>query len=417
MHHTPAAALKAGFAAIEQYGSEAATTRGPWTDLYGSGRGDLRGDHRQRARRRPPTGSPTTGCARSRSSPPASTATRFLAAIDAAMAVQPKQRPRRSPRIPRPDGRHRGARSGLARAAARPDAGAVQRRASPARARSPCRTGRCSPAPNRQRRPPPPARRDTPSTEPAPAPQQRRQRPPTASNRRDAVMDEGRRARASCRASARSTASSPARFALIGIAALVDPVRHARQAGCRLRSQRRQRPSAPRRPRLRRRRRPRPRPRRPIDTTPTPPPAPAAQPTATPAPAPATPTLARATPAPLPAPAPLPTTASRTAPGATATVAPPAAPAPARPCPPCRWRRPHRSSPRGGEPPGALHRDPAEGFAREDHAPPRPTSSSRNADEPRWLRPRASVAARVTAQRSLVGLALRCSRRAPRPSR
>ena len=34
MNHTPAAALKAGFAAIEQYGSEAATTRGPWTDLY-----------------------------------------------------------------------------------------------------------------------------------------------------------------------------------------------------------------------------------------------------------------------------------------------------------------------------------------------------------------------------------------------
>ena len=33
--HTPAAALKPGFAAIEQYGSTAGTTRGPWTDLYG----------------------------------------------------------------------------------------------------------------------------------------------------------------------------------------------------------------------------------------------------------------------------------------------------------------------------------------------------------------------------------------------
>ena len=34
LHHTPAAALKAGFAAIEQYGSAAGSTRGPWTDLY-----------------------------------------------------------------------------------------------------------------------------------------------------------------------------------------------------------------------------------------------------------------------------------------------------------------------------------------------------------------------------------------------
>jgi serine/threonine protein kinase len=32
--HTAAAALKPGFAAIEQYGSAAGTTRGPWTDLY-----------------------------------------------------------------------------------------------------------------------------------------------------------------------------------------------------------------------------------------------------------------------------------------------------------------------------------------------------------------------------------------------
>src|SRR6202008_3597005 len=32
--HTPAAALKTGFAAIEQYGHVAETKRGPWTDLY-----------------------------------------------------------------------------------------------------------------------------------------------------------------------------------------------------------------------------------------------------------------------------------------------------------------------------------------------------------------------------------------------
>ncbi|MDQ6627571.1 MAG: protein kinase [Pseudomonadota bacterium] len=32
--HTPAVALRPGFAAIEQYGSVAETTRGPWTDLY-----------------------------------------------------------------------------------------------------------------------------------------------------------------------------------------------------------------------------------------------------------------------------------------------------------------------------------------------------------------------------------------------
>jgi hypothetical protein len=33
-HHTGAAALKPGFAALEQYGSAAGATRGPWTDLY-----------------------------------------------------------------------------------------------------------------------------------------------------------------------------------------------------------------------------------------------------------------------------------------------------------------------------------------------------------------------------------------------
>ena len=96
IHHTPAAALRAGFAAIEQYGSEAGTTRGPWTDLYALAATVY---------------SAVTGAA------PAPAADRlahdsvrplsvvaaglyspgFLAAIDAAMAIQPQQRPPTTP--------------------------------------------------------------------------------------------------------------------------------------------------------------------------------------------------------------------------------------------------------------------------------------------------------------------------------
>ncbi len=92
MNHTPAAALKAGFAAIEQYGSEAGTTRGPWTDLYALAAviyAAITGNEPAPAADR---------LANDRLRPLAVVAAglyspRFLAAIDAAMAVQPKQRP------------------------------------------------------------------------------------------------------------------------------------------------------------------------------------------------------------------------------------------------------------------------------------------------------------------------------------
>jgi serine/threonine protein kinase len=92
IHHTPAAALKPGFAAIEQYGGEAGSTRGPWTDLYAlaaviyaaitGAEPAAAADRLANDRLRPLTivaaGLYSAG---------------FLAAIDAAMAVQPKQRP------------------------------------------------------------------------------------------------------------------------------------------------------------------------------------------------------------------------------------------------------------------------------------------------------------------------------------
>ncbi|MGZ8260514.1 MAG: hypothetical protein ACXWUL_08185, partial [Caldimonas sp.] len=92
MKHTPAAALKPGYAAIEQYGSAAGTTRGPWTDLYGLAAvvyGAITGAD-------PPPAADRLTEDRMR---PLSTVAaglyseRFLAAIDAAMAVQPRRRP------------------------------------------------------------------------------------------------------------------------------------------------------------------------------------------------------------------------------------------------------------------------------------------------------------------------------------
>src|SRR5664279_4667003 len=92
IHHTPAAALKPGFAAIEQYGNEAGTTRGPWTDLYAlaavvyaaiTGSDPVPAADRLASDRL----RPLTVVAAGLYSP------RFLAAIDAALAVQPRQRP------------------------------------------------------------------------------------------------------------------------------------------------------------------------------------------------------------------------------------------------------------------------------------------------------------------------------------
>ena len=92
INHTPAAALKPGFAAIEQYGSEAGSTRGPWTDLYALAAviyAAVTGTDPAAAADR---------LANDRLRPLAVVAAglygeRFLAAIDAAMAIQPKQRP------------------------------------------------------------------------------------------------------------------------------------------------------------------------------------------------------------------------------------------------------------------------------------------------------------------------------------
>jgi len=90
--HTPAAALKPGFAAIEQYGHAAETKRGAWTDLYALAAVVYAAI----------TGSaPAPAADRLAQDPvrPLSIVAaglygeRFLAAIDAAMAIEPERRP------------------------------------------------------------------------------------------------------------------------------------------------------------------------------------------------------------------------------------------------------------------------------------------------------------------------------------
>ena len=92
LEHTPAAALKPGFAAIEQYGSAAETKRGAWTDLYALAAVIYAAI----------TGSaPAAAADRFAEDPvrPLSAMAaglygeRFLAAIDAALAVEPERRP------------------------------------------------------------------------------------------------------------------------------------------------------------------------------------------------------------------------------------------------------------------------------------------------------------------------------------
>ena len=92
LEHTPASALKPGFAAIEQYGNAAETKRGAWTDLYALAAVIYAAI----------TGSaPAAAADRLAQDPvrPLSVVAaglygeRFLAAIDAAMAVEPERRP------------------------------------------------------------------------------------------------------------------------------------------------------------------------------------------------------------------------------------------------------------------------------------------------------------------------------------
>jgi serine/threonine protein kinase len=90
--HTPAAALKPGFAAIEQYGNAAETKRGPWTDLYALAAVVYAAI----------TGSAPAAAADRLAQDPVRPLSlvaanlydeRFLAAIDAAMSVEPERRP------------------------------------------------------------------------------------------------------------------------------------------------------------------------------------------------------------------------------------------------------------------------------------------------------------------------------------
>ncbi|MGZ5206311.1 MAG: serine/threonine protein kinase [Caldimonas sp.] len=93
IEHTPSTALKPGFAAIEQYGSAAETTRGAWTDLYGlaavvyaaiTGQPPVPAADRLAEDRLRPLSVVAAGLY----------SERFLAAIDAALAVEPERRPR-----------------------------------------------------------------------------------------------------------------------------------------------------------------------------------------------------------------------------------------------------------------------------------------------------------------------------------
>jgi serine/threonine protein kinase len=93
MNHTPAAALLPGYAAIEQYGGVAETTRGPWTDLYAlaavvyaaiTGADPAPAADRLADDRLQPLSTIAAGLY----------SANFLAAIDAALAVQPERRPR-----------------------------------------------------------------------------------------------------------------------------------------------------------------------------------------------------------------------------------------------------------------------------------------------------------------------------------
>ena len=92
LEHTPAAALKPGFAAIEQYGNAAETTRGAWTDLYALAAVTYAAI----------TGSAPAAAADRLAQDPVRALSvvaaglygeRFLAAIDAAMAIEPERRP------------------------------------------------------------------------------------------------------------------------------------------------------------------------------------------------------------------------------------------------------------------------------------------------------------------------------------
>ena len=209
VRHVPAAALKPGFAAIEQYGSTAGTTRGPWTDLYSLAAviyAAITGSEPAAATDRRSTNRSSSWP----SSPPAlqRRLPRRGRCGDARAAGEPAPRPHR---VPGPDGRHRGARgTGLAGAAPRPDAGtftacaptiASDRSDRPCwRRRSrplPPRPTRTSPGPGR----PPPARCATAAACPWGVSARRRPGPVSPRRRRlgKRALTAGRRLLLSCR--------------------------------------------------------------------------------------------------------------------------------------------------------------------------------------------------------------------------
>jgi len=315
MNHTPAAALKAGFAAIEQYGSEAATTRGPWTDLYALAAvlyAAITGNEPAPAADR---------LAHDRLRPLAIVAAglysaRFLTAIDAAMAVQPKQRPADHTEfralmgdIEAPEAVSLAPRPDLMQ---EPFGGAV---ASAREVTVPDRPLLASAEPAAAT--PVAGAPDARAPEPAPAQKSPARLPADGSNPATPswMKTAGARILPGKRALYGVVAGT---FALIGIAALV--LQFATRSAGRVSpaiaasaaTQRVPAAAAPVTPTTATATA-----NQPIDTTPTPPPVTATQPTAKPAPAPVT------------AAKPAPATASKTAPGATAT-----APATTRSLPP-----------------------------------------------------------------------------------
>ena len=223
IHHTPAVALCRGFAAIEQYGSAAGNDARAVDRPLRPGRDGVRRRHGQPIRHRPPTASPATMCARCRSLRPGSYSAALLAAIDAAMAVQPQQRPADHAEFRALMGDIEAPAHAPAHAASGPHAGAVPAGARRPRAKStvPDRPRLAVAEPARPAVAPVVARRRPPAARPARAARHRRappRRPPAPAGGLPSWMTSGPRPAAARRVLYGVVAAA---CALIGIAALV----------------------------------------------------------------------------------------------------------------------------------------------------------------------------------------------------